>query len=119
MPVHYGVTCDRSGMSPIIGTRFHLEGADYDLCGEEFAKLPELERLMYVRIERPGDAPVPFTVDPEAITPATSQEQPDSTTRTETFKEEAMSSSGAAEQDRTSAIPSGARKEDAKRTSSA
>ena len=28
--VHTGVTCDRSGMSPIVGPRFHLPGRDYD-----------------------------------------------------------------------------------------
>lgn len=112
-PVHYGVTCDRSGMSPIIGTRFHLEGADYDLCGAEFAKLPELERLMYVKIERPGDAPVPFTVDPEATTPATSQEEPECAMRAETSKEEAVSSSEAEEREETCAIASGTRNDEA------
>merc|ERR1719198_1703946 len=106
-PVHYGVTCDRSGMSPIIGTRFHLEGADYDLCGAEFAKLPELERLMYVKIERPGDAPVPFTVDPEATTPATSQEEPEEREETcaiasGTRNDEAVLSSVAEEREGTS-----------------
>ena len=29
---HPGVTCDKSGMSPIVGIRYHLSGHDYDLC---------------------------------------------------------------------------------------
>ena len=30
--VHEGVTCDKSGMSPIVGNRYHLVGHNYDLC---------------------------------------------------------------------------------------
>ena len=30
--VHHGVRCDRSGMAPIVGMRYHLPGQDYDLC---------------------------------------------------------------------------------------
>ena len=41
---HPGVTCDRSGMCPIIGTRYHLRGEDYDLCQEEWDKLPSDEK---------------------------------------------------------------------------
>jgi len=52
--VHHGVTCDKSGMNPIVGPRFHVPGNDYDLCAAEFAKLPEAERLLFVEISRPG-----------------------------------------------------------------
>ena len=51
---HLGVTCDKSGMSPIVGPRYHLPDADYDLCEEEYFKLPEAERVNYLKIERPG-----------------------------------------------------------------
>lgn len=53
--VHHGVTCDRSGMSPITGPRFHVLGSNYDLCFDEFMKLPEAERLLYVKIAFPGE----------------------------------------------------------------
>eukprot|EP00619_Florenciella_sp_RCC1007_P005269 CAMPEP_0205904872 /NCGR_PEP_ID=MMETSP1325-20131115/988_1 /ASSEMBLY_ACC=CAM_ASM_000708 /TAXON_ID=236786 /ORGANISM="Florenciella sp., Strain RCC1007" /LENGTH=794 /DNA_ID=CAMNT_0053270713 /DNA_START=111 /DNA_END=2495 /DNA_ORIENTATION=+ len=52
--IHFGVTCDKSGMSPIVGPRYHVPDADYDLCEEEYNKLPEAERLTFVKIERPG-----------------------------------------------------------------
>jgi len=68
---------------------------------------------MYVKIERPGDAPVPFTVDPEATTPATSQEEPECAMRAETSKEEAVSSSEAEEREETCAIASGTRNDEA------
>jgi len=35
----HNATCDRSGMSPIIGIRYNLIGHDYDLCEAEFEKL--------------------------------------------------------------------------------
>lgn len=54
LAVHKGISCDRSGQCPIIGPRFNLEGADYDLCQEEFDKCSEAEKLMYVCIDRPG-----------------------------------------------------------------
>jgi hypothetical protein len=57
--VHRGVVCDRSGMSPIVGPRYHVLGADYDLCSAEFEKLPEAERVLFVKIEHPGSSPVP------------------------------------------------------------
>jgi len=54
--VHHGVTCDRSGMSPIVGPRFHLPGRDYDLCEAEFLKLDAAARKAFVRIDRPAAA---------------------------------------------------------------
>jgi len=51
--VHPGVSCDRSGQSPIVGTRFHLRGHNYDLCQAEFDKLPETEKKLYVALPPP------------------------------------------------------------------
>merc|ERR1719399_760334 len=51
--VHPGVMCDRSGMRPIVGTRYHLRGANYDLCEAEYNKLPAHEKLLYVAIPPP------------------------------------------------------------------
>ena len=48
--VHHGVACDRSGMCPIVGTRYHLPGQDYDLCQAEWDKLPPQEQATYERI---------------------------------------------------------------------
>merc|ERR1719502_1251428 len=39
--VHPGVTCDKTGMSPIVGNRFHLVGHSYDLCQAEYDKLAD------------------------------------------------------------------------------
>eukprot|EP00945_MAST-04E_sp_MAST-4E-sp1_P000104 g104.t1 len=60
--VHEGITCDRSGMSPIIGNRYKKQGANYDLCEAEFAKLSDSEKKDYVKIERPanGSSSMPF-----------------------------------------------------------
>ena len=52
--MHHGVACDRSGMDPIVGTRYHLPGQNYDLCQAEWDKLPPQEQATYERIERPG-----------------------------------------------------------------
>ena len=51
--VHHGISCDRSGMCPIVGTRYHLPGQNYDLCQAEWDKLPPQEQATYERIERP------------------------------------------------------------------
>ena len=50
---HPNVTCDKSGMCPIIGLRFNLIGQDYDLCEAEFDKLEPAEQARYERIEPP------------------------------------------------------------------
>ena len=50
---HPGVTCDKSGMSPIVGIRYHLQGHDYDLCESEYAKLPEEEKKRFKAILPP------------------------------------------------------------------
>ena len=51
--VHYGVKCDASGVTPIVGLRFHLPDANYDLCEAEFAKLPPHERARYIVLPPP------------------------------------------------------------------
>jgi len=51
--VHPGVTCDKSGMSPIVGNRFNLVGHNYDLCEAEYRKLPDAEKVKFVLIEPP------------------------------------------------------------------
>jgi len=51
--VHHGVTCDKSGVSPIVGPRYNLKGHNYDLCEAEFLKLPAAEQANFVKIEAP------------------------------------------------------------------
>ena len=55
--VHHGVSCDRSGMNPIVGTRYHLPGttgqSGSNLCQAEWDKLPPQEQATYERIEPP------------------------------------------------------------------
>ena len=40
-------------MSPIVGTRYHKSGQDYDLCEAEFTKLSEADKSMYEKIQSP------------------------------------------------------------------
>jgi len=56
---HYGVECDRSGMCPIVGNRYHLRGHNYDLCQAEFDKLPATEKLLYTLVPPPPTATQP------------------------------------------------------------
>ena len=65
--VHHGYTCDRSGMCPIVGMRYHLPGQDYDLCQAEWDKLPPQEQATYERIERPRDAEVSLAFDKRVL----------------------------------------------------
>ena len=44
---HPGISCDRSGMMPIVGMRYHLRGHNYDLCQAEYDKLSEFEKCQY------------------------------------------------------------------------
>jgi hypothetical protein len=60
-PVHFNVECDKSGMNPIKGVRYSVPGADYDLCEDEFTKLSEAERMLFVKIDHPGATPVPYS----------------------------------------------------------
>jgi hypothetical protein len=50
---HPGVECDRSGMIPIVGMRFHLLGHNYDLCQAEYDKLSAAEKGQYEAIPPP------------------------------------------------------------------
>lgn len=52
--VHEGVTCDKSGVCPIVGNRYHMKGKNYDLCEAEFLKLSDQEKLPFVKIAPPG-----------------------------------------------------------------
>jgi len=56
--VHPGFECDRSGMKPIIGTRFHLRGHDFDLCQAEYDKLPSAEKALYEALPPPVPPPL-------------------------------------------------------------
>lgn len=47
---HIGITCDKSGMSPIIGNRYKLIAHNYDLCEEEYNKLDNEEQTLYIKI---------------------------------------------------------------------
>mmetsp|Transcript_54468 Transcript_54468/g.80851 ORF Transcript_54468/g.80851 Transcript_54468/m.80851 type:complete len:848 (+) Transcript_54468:172-2715(+) len=57
--VHTGFTCDMSGMSPIVGRRWHKIGHNYDLCDAEYQKLGDEEKANYVLAPAPGAVP-PF-----------------------------------------------------------
>ena len=48
---HPKISCDGSGQSPIVGTRFNRTGHNFDLCLAEFAKLPEADKLQFEAIE--------------------------------------------------------------------
>jgi len=48
--VHVGVTCDKSGMSPIVGPRWHLVGRNYDLCQAEYDKLDDVQKKEFERV---------------------------------------------------------------------
>ena len=52
--VHLHVSCDVSGMNPIVGTRYKLRGENYDLCEAEYEKISEDDKKLYEKIERPG-----------------------------------------------------------------
>lgn len=52
-PIHWGVTCDVSGMSPIRGVRYHKKGEDYDLCEAEYIKLSDEEKSAFEAIKNP------------------------------------------------------------------
>ena len=62
--VHNGYVCDGSGISPIIGVRYHLTGDDFDLCAAEYAKLSTQEQEKYERIE-----PTEFAMEASASVP--------------------------------------------------
>ena len=51
--IHPGISCDRSGMMPIVGTRYHLTGYNYDLCQAEYDKLSADEKPQYEAMAPP------------------------------------------------------------------
>ena len=53
--VHEGVTCDKSGMSPIVGDRYHLVGHNYDLCEAEWRKLTAPEQAKFRKVAPPPE----------------------------------------------------------------
>jgi hypothetical protein len=55
-PVHYGIACDVTGMSPIVGTRYKKLLCDYDLCQEAFDQLTADERKEFIQVDTPADA---------------------------------------------------------------
>lgn len=61
--VHPSVECDVSGMFPLVGSRYHKKGQDFDLCEAEFLKLPDEEKAFFERIDRPGDTPVDIVAE--------------------------------------------------------
>jgi len=52
--IHPGVECDKTGMCPIVGMRYHMRGHNYDLCEAEYNKLPAQEKLLYEMIPPPA-----------------------------------------------------------------
>jgi len=60
---HWGVQCDVTGQMPIVGTRYHLVGKNYDLCQAAFAKLPKETQALFEAIKesrRCYTAPIAF-----------------------------------------------------------
>lgn len=53
MSVHFGITCDKSGQSPIIGARYKHTYKNYDLCQAEFDKLSSKNKSTFVKIMKP------------------------------------------------------------------
>jgi hypothetical protein len=51
--MHVGVTCDATGQNPIVGPRFHLRNANYDICQSAFDKLPQEMQQKFDRIDTP------------------------------------------------------------------
>merc|ERR1719386_591688 len=51
--VHHGVSCDVSGMNPIVGIRYKKRGENYDLCAAEYDKLSSSDKEAFERIETP------------------------------------------------------------------
>jgi len=86
-PVHFGVECDVTGMNPIHGPRFHLVGANYDLCEAEFKKLPEEEKCKYEIISHRGAKPVPYVTAEEPAPPAPEAAEPSRTPSPDLDKE--------------------------------
>merc|ERR1719502_1863829 len=75
--VHDGVTCDKSGMCPIVGNRYHLTGHNYDLCEAEYMKLDAKEQAHFRKIPPPaGAAPTPQGAAAAAAGASTANKNP-------------------------------------------
>jgi len=57
--VHEGVTCDKSGVCPIVGNRYHLIGHNYDLCESEYNKLSDKEKSLFRKVPPPPPGAAP------------------------------------------------------------
>merc|ERR1719198_1934082 len=57
--VHLCVTCDKSGVCPIVGNRYHLVGHNYDLCEAERMKLCDKEKALFRKVSPPPGAARP------------------------------------------------------------
>jgi hypothetical protein len=53
-PRHHNVICDVCNENPILGTRWHKVGHNYDLCETDYNSLSEEEKNNFVAIERPN-----------------------------------------------------------------
>jgi len=82
--VHYHYTCDESGVSPIVGLRFHKIGENFDLCVSEFAKLSEEEKRKYEIFNHPRATAIPYHGDVDPV------EEADSKSKFESMVSEAM-----------------------------
>ena len=58
--VHNGVTCDISGMNPLVGIRYKKKGQNFDVCEAEFGKFSPEEKKLYVSIASPHGPEVNF-----------------------------------------------------------
>jgi hypothetical protein len=58
--VHDGVGCSHCKTVPIVGTRYHLRGKSYDLCGTCILKLknPDDKFTRFEKIERPRESEI-------------------------------------------------------------
>lgn len=65
---HPGWGCDRSGVNPIVGTRFHLRDSkpSYDLCQAEYEKLSAAEKGLYEAVPPPAPPFQPLPTPPPA-----------------------------------------------------
>ena len=65
--VHHGITCDGSGVCPIVGRRFKMVGHDFDLCEEQFAQLDDDDRVKFELVAPPPPPPrVKVCIKPDA-----------------------------------------------------
>lgn len=53
--LHWGITCDVSGASPIIGNRYKKRDEDYDLCSKEYGNLDPQQQAEFTCIEQPAE----------------------------------------------------------------